>query len=92
MASVLQQILTTYVVSTNSEAVAKAQQAFVMRYYASEATTLAVSARMTPAVVPMTIALASVQAYVRSATIHDQINKDAQQSQVRQVVVVPLRL
>lgn len=86
LVSVLQKMLTAYLVSNNPEAIAKFQEAFVLRYYASEATTLAVSARMTPAVLPMTLTLASVQAYVRSATIHDQITKDQHQPRVIQVV------
>lgn len=86
--TVLQRMLTTYVVSNNPVAVAKAQEAFVLRYYASEATALAVGQHLVPAVLPIAIALASVQAYVRAATVEDQILKDQRQPRIIQVVPV----
>lgn len=92
LVSVLQQIMTTFLVSNNYEAVAQAKEAFVVGYYASPATTLAIGARITPAVLPLEVGMASVQAYVRAATIKDQVAKDQHQPRVVQVVVAPLEV
>lgn len=87
LVSVLQQIMTTFLVSHNPEAVAQAKEAFVVGYYVSPATTVAIGARVSPAVLPLEVAMASVQAYVRAATIKDQVAKDQHQPRVVQVVV-----